>query len=136
MQKGLFILPLCFLFFAGCQTMGRTLNNEHTQTHDIEIQAIGKNKRFSKDIYVRHLFKKENVNLMLIGDVERPMGALVSLVKVKARFMDDKGQVIREEYKNAYFRNAGSHAHRKYQGSFYIEIPDNADIVKCEVEFT
>lgn len=135
MYNILLIFPLCFLFLVGCQNMGKNLNNEHSKTHNIEVEVVGNTKRFSKNVNVRHRLKNEDVSLMVYGDIQRPTGALVSLVKIKARFMDDKGQVIREEDKNAYFRNSGTHASRKYTGSYYVEIPDDANIVKCEVEF-
>lgn len=134
-MKNLFVLLLCSLFLTGCQTMGKAVNNEHSKTHIIDVEATGENKRFSKKIYVKHVLKGEDIGLVLIGDVERPMGVLVSLVKVKARFMDDKGLVIKEEGKNVYFRSVGLHGNRKYKGTFYVEILDNPNIVKCEVEF-
>lgn len=35
---------------------------------------------------------------------------------------------------NALRNIAGTHLHRKYQATYYIEITDNSDIVKCAVE--
>lgn len=134
MRKNLTFV-LCVLMLAGCQTLGMKMNDDHSKTHSLDVQITGKNKRFSKNIDVSHRAKQGDVNLVLIGDIERPMGALVSLVKVKAKFMNEKGEIIREEDRNAYFRNYGSRGMRKYRGTFYIEVPDDTGIVRCEVEF-
>ena len=87
MQKILWILPVCLLVLTGCQTMGKSLNNDHAEAHNIDMQVVGKSKRFSKNINVRHRIKNEDVSIMVSGDIQRPIGALVSLVKIKARFM-------------------------------------------------
>ncbi len=130
---GLIILTIFSL--VGCSTMGTKLTDEHAQAHNVTIQVDEKSKKFLKYVDVSHRLYEDNVYLTLSGSVRKPFGTFASSVTANVKFMDDKGQVIAQEKDKALLHRSGGRTHRRYEGSFFIQIPDNPDIVKCGLAF-
>lgn len=127
-------LILIIFYFMGCSTMGTKLTDEHAQTHNVDINFDEKNRSILKYTNITHRLYENQVHLALSGTVKGPWRNFGSRVMVEAKFMDKEGQIVAEEKENVLLRRAGGRTSRRQEGSFFIQVPDNPDIVKCAVD--